>query len=100
MMSSGLLMAYVTLQVYHSNSAAREPTRDLVETRRIDTGSDKALTARRAGQIIAREYPAYARIGGAMVTRTEDGWRATRPLKPTEARDYHYIWEEVLIREG
>jgi hypothetical protein len=93
-------MAHVTLQVYHSNGAPGQRARELVETRRIDTGSDKALTAKRAGQIIAREYPAYARVGGAGVIRTKDGWLATRSLNSTAECDYHFIWEEILIREG
>lgn len=93
-------MTHVTVQVYHSKEVAGQRTRKLVETRRIDTGSDKALTAKRAGQIIAREYPAYARLGGAGVIRTDDGWLATRSLNPTEKCDYHFIWEEILIREG
>jgi hypothetical protein len=92
-------MAQVTLQVYHSNGAAGERTRKLVETRRIDTGSNKALTARRAGQIITREYPAYARVGGPGVIRTKDGWLAMRSLNSTERCDYHFIWEEVAVRE-
>jgi hypothetical protein len=93
-------MALVTVQVYHSSGADRERSRVLVETRRIDTGSDKPLTARRAGQVIAREYPAHARVGRPMVIRTEDGWRATRSLRPTAKCDYHYVWEEVILREG
>jgi hypothetical protein len=93
-------MALVTVQVYHSNGAAGERSRELVETRRIDTGSDKPLTARRAAQIIAREYPAYARVGRPGVVRTEDGWVATRSLSPTAKCDYHYVWEEILVREG
>ena len=93
-------MALVTLQVYHWNGAAGERSRVLVETRRIDTGSDKPLTARRAGQIVAREYPAYARVGRSGVIRTEDGWVAMRSLSPTAKCDYHYTWEEVVVREG
>lgn len=93
-------MLSVTLQVYHSNGAAGERSRVLVETRRIDTGSDKPLTAKRARQIIAREYPAYARAGGLGVIRTEDGWSAMRSLNPTAKCDYHFIWEEVIVREG
>jgi hypothetical protein len=93
-------MALVTLQVYHSNGAAGERSRVLVETRRIDTGSDKPLTARRAGQIIAREYPAHVRAGRPGVIRTEDGWGAMRPLSPTAKCDYQFSWEEVIVREG
>lgn len=93
-------MPLVTVQVYHSNGAAGERSRVLVETRHIDTPSDKPLTARRPAQIIAREYPDYARVGRPRVIRTEDGWLVTRSLSPTAKCDYHYVWEEVIVREG
>ena len=93
-------MTQVTLQVYHSNGAAGGGDRELVETRHLDTGSAKALTAKRAARIIAREYPAYARVGGAGVIRTDEGWQASRSLRSTAGCDYHFIWEEIVIRDG
>lgn len=93
-------MAQVTLQVYHTDGAARERVRRLVETRYLTTESAKALTAKRASQIIARELPAFAGPSGVRVIRTEDGWLATRTLRATESCAYHYVWEEVVVRDG
>lgn len=92
-------MTQVTIKVYRSNGAAGDRARTLVETRRVETGSDEPLTAKRAGQVIAREYPACARIGGVGVIRTREGWQVSRALQPTDRCGYHFIWEEVVVYE-
>jgi hypothetical protein len=94
-------MAQVTLKLYHSNGAAGDPSRELIETRRIETESAKVLTGKRAAHVIAREYPQFKRLGGGVgAIRTTEGWLARRALHPTTKCEYHYVWEEVVVYEG
>ncbi len=93
-------MTQVTLKLYHSDGAARDHDRELIETRRIETESAKPLTAKRASQVIAREYPQFKTLTGVMVITTDEGWRASRSLRPTAKCGFHYISEEVYVFEG
>lgn len=91
-------MARVTFHRYHESGGAGERQRHLVETRFVETASTKPVTARRAGQIIAREFPAFYSIGRTVI-KTEEGYWASRALKPTPGCAFHYIWEHVYLTE-
>jgi hypothetical protein len=89
-------MSRVKIQVFHENDSKGETI--LVRTIWIDINSDKKLTAKKAGQILANNFPKFDNSGIRNgLLKTENGWRASRTLKATEKCSYHYIWEKILI---
>jgi len=87
----------VKIQIYHESDAKGETT--LVRTVWIDRDSDKKLTGKQAKQILAKEFPQFVKSYGVLLTKSDEGWRASRTIKPTEKCDYHYIWERAIITE-
>lgn len=89
-------MSHIKIQIYHENNAKGETK--LNRTIWIDSDSDKKLTSKKAGQILANNFPAFdnsiVRNGSI---KTENGWRASRKIKPTEKCDYHFIWEKTVV---
>lgn len=72
----------------------------LVSTQYIQTDSAKQLTAKKAGRILANNFPQFDGI----ITRnglqkTGDGFLAMRPLEPKENCDYHYVWEIAVVTD-
>jgi hypothetical protein len=90
-------MSRVKIQIYHENNAAREskPARTIW----IERNSDKKLTGKQARQILAEEFPRFVKSYGILLTKTSEGWRASRTIRPTAKCDYHYIWERAIIAE-
>lgn len=90
--------ANVKIQIFHENNAKGETT--LVRTVWIERISDKKLTGKQAGQILANNFPQFdnsmTRNG---LIKIENGWRKSRTIKPTEKCEYHYIWERAIITE-
>ena len=91
-------MAQATIKIYQGGGAATSPDRRLIRTVRVETSSDKRLTSKRAGQLLAREFPDFESSRKGM-TRTDEGWMAVRSLRPTEDCSFHYIWESALVTE-
>lgn len=91
-------MGFLKIQIFHENNAKSEIT--LVSTIWIERNSDKKLTGKKAGQILANNFPEFdnsdTRNG---LIKIENGWRASRTIKPTEKCSYHYIWERAIITE-
>ena len=48
-------MSIVKIQIFHENSAIQETK--IVRTVRVDRESDKKLTGKKAGQILANNFP-------------------------------------------
>ena len=91
-------MAQATIKIYQSGGAATRPDRVLIRTLRVETASDKRLTSKRAGQLLAREFPDFESAQRGMI-KTVEGWMATRTLRPTEHCSFHYVWESALVTE-
>ncbi len=91
-------MSRVKIRIFHENNAKNETT--LIRTVWVDSESDKKLTGKKAGRLLANNFPEFdnssVREG---LTKTEKGWRASRTLKPTEKCKYHYVWEHAFITE-
>jgi hypothetical protein len=91
-------MSRVKIQIFHENNALGETV--LVRMVRLETNSDKKLTARNAGKILANNFPEFDNFSIRNgLSKTENGWRASRTLKPTEKCRYHYIWEHVIVTQ-
>lgn len=91
-------MAHATIKIYQSGGAATRPGRILIRTVRVETSSRKRLTSKRAGQLLAREFPHFKSARNGMI-KTDEGWMATRTIRPTEHCSFHYIWESALVTE-
>lgn len=91
-------MSRLKIQIFHENDAKGETK--LVRTVWIERDSDKKMTGKKAGQILANNFPEFdnSTVRSGLV-KTENGWRARRTIKPTEKCDYHYIWELAFITE-
>ncbi len=91
-------MSRVKIQIFHENNAKGEIS--LVRTIWVERDSDKKLTGKKARQILANNFPEFdnftVRNG---LSKAENGWRASRTIKPTEKCKYHYIWENAVITE-
>lgn len=91
-------MSRIKIQIYHENNAKGETS--LIRTVWIETESEKALTGKKAGRILANNFSQFdsstTRRG---LVKTGNGWRASRTIKPTEKCDYHYIWEYAFVTE-
>ena|SRR5687768_35116 len=91
-------MSRVKIKIFHENNAKGETK--LVRTVWIERDSDKKLTGKKAGQILANNFPEFDNaITRNGLIKTENGWWASRALEPTEKCDYHYIWEQAFITE-
>ncbi len=92
------IMARVTIKIYQSDGSAARTERKLIRTVHLETSSNKQLTCKRAGQLLAREFPKFNRNLNGMI-KTEEGWTAMRSLRPTERCSFHYIWENAVVTE-
>lgn len=90
-------MSKVTIRVYRVDGGAGNHERQLIRTVYLESTSSKRLTAKRATQILKRECAELE--GQVIVIKTDEGWRATRSLKPIEKCPYFYIWIEAVITE-
>jgi hypothetical protein len=91
-------MAQVTIKIYQIDGSAPPTERTLTRTFHLETSSGKRLTSKRAGQLLAREFPEFNGARNGMI-KTEEGWMATRSLRPTERCSFHYIWEKAVVSE-
>ncbi len=93
-------MTCVKIQVFHENGGAAKTERKLIRTIWIDTESEKGLTGKRAGQILANNLPEFdnnsTRNG---LIKGEKCWWKRRTIRPTQKCSYHYIWEYAVITE-
>jgi hypothetical protein len=91
-------MPQVTIKIYQLDGSAAPTERRLTRTLHLETPSGKRLTGKRAGKLLAREFPEFESARNGML-KTEEGWRAQRSLRPTERCSFHYIWEEAVVSE-
>jgi hypothetical protein len=91
-------MAQVTIKIYQSDGNGSHTGRRLIRTVRLETSSAKRLTSKRAGQLLAREFPEFGSARSGMI-KSEEGWVARRSLHPTERCSFHYVWEKAVVTE-
>jgi hypothetical protein len=91
-------MANATIKIYRADGSANRPDRILIRTLRIETASEKRLTSKRAGRLLAREFPDFNGARNGML-KTDEGWMARRAIRPTEHCSFHYVWETALVTE-
>jgi hypothetical protein len=68
----------------------------LIAERVIETQSHKQLTAKRAAQILAREYPDLEVLARAVV-KTGRGWMVSKSTEPLHKCGYHYVWRHFYV---
>jgi hypothetical protein len=72
----------------------------LIRTKYVDKGSDKKLTGKKAGQILANNFPEFDRLDTRNgLQKSDKGFLTMRPLEQTEKYDYHHIWEYAVVTE-
>ena len=91
-------MARVTIKIYQVDGSAARTERKLMRTRHLETSSGKRLTSKRAGQLLAREFPQFENARNGMI-KSEEGWTAMRSLRPIEGCSFHYLWENAVVSE-
>jgi len=94
-------MPNVTIKNYRKNEDGSEARseRKLVRTVHLETTSGKSLTAKRAAQLLARGFPKFRGVGGGGLGKTDEGWSASRTIRPRANCAYHFIWEYAFVTE-
>jgi hypothetical protein len=90
-------MSQVKIRIYRGKGFE---DKELVRTIYVETNSEKSLTRKRAGQILANNFSDFdnssTRNG---LSKNEEGFYAMRTIKPTEKCSYHYVWEYAILTE-
>lgn len=73
----------------------RNDDETLVETRFVEVETDRRLTGAIARRVLRREFPELGEI--VTILPYENGWTASRTLKPTENCDYHFVWRHYSL---
>lgn len=93
-------MSVVKIRIYHVGSQNSKNEWKLVRAKYIEKDFDKKITAKKAGQILANNFPEFDRLGTRNgLQKSEEGFLAMKTLEPTEKCDYHYIWKYALVTE-
>jgi hypothetical protein len=87
-------MPNIIVKIYRQNGSAGNTERVLIRRVEIENSSAKKLTGNRAAKILACNFPEF--LG---MIKTEEGWSASRTIKPTEKCEYHFIWEYVVLSQ-
>ena len=70
----------------------------LISERVIQTESHKRLTAKRASQILTREYPELG-FNAKAVVKTSKGWMASQSTEPLRNYGWHYVWRYFYVSQ-
>jgi hypothetical protein len=90
-------MSRVKIQIFRKDNSGNK---ELVRTVWLERDSNKALTAKRAGQLLANNFPEFDELltrNGLL--KNDECFFAQRSLEPTEKCSYHYIWEYAHVTE-
>ena len=87
-------MPDLVIKIYRQDGSAGNNARVLIKRIEIENTSAKKLTGNQAKKILAKDCPEFV-----TPIKTDEGWQASRCLKPTEKCGYHYIWEYAVISE-
>jgi hypothetical protein len=87
-------MPNIIVKIYRQNGSASNTERVLIRRVEIENSSAKRLTGNRAAKILASNFPEF---WGPI--KTDEGWSASRTIKPTEKCEYQFIWEYLVISQ-
>ena len=87
-------MPRIIIKIYRKDRSAGNTERVLIRRVEIENSSSKRLTGNRAAKILASNFPEFWGL-----IKTDEGWSASRTIKPTEKCSYHYVWEYAVISE-
>jgi len=73
----------------------RNENETLVETRFVEVETDRRLTGAIARRVLRREFRELGQI--VTVIPFENGWTASRTLRPTDHCDYHFVWRHYSL---
>jgi hypothetical protein len=85
----------VRLTITESKGGGDAPE-TLISERVIETESHKRLTAKRAVQILAREYPDLGVLAKAVIKTTKE-WMVSKSTEPLRNCGYHYVWRHFYV---
>ncbi len=90
-------MVHVKVQIYRGKDFN---DKDLINTKYLKVDTEKKLTAKKAGQLLANNFPEFdSSMTRDGLQKSDKGFLAMRTFTPTEKCDYHYIWEYALVTE-
>ena len=87
-------MKEVTIHIYTKEPTQSTDQRVLTDVIIVPVESNKRLTAGRALKILGRTFPRFL---NKIVIETEQGWEASRTIKPSEKYPKHYYWEYAVV---
>ena len=92
-------MSAVKIRIYHVDMRSAKNEWRLVRTEYIEKDSDKKLTGKKAGQILANTFPKFDRLDTRNgLQKHDEGFLAMKLLEQKE-KGNHYIWEYALVSE-
>ena len=93
-------MSLVKIRILHENGGAADRERTFVKTVYVERVSHKKLTARDAGRLLANTFLDFDTYGTRKgLAKSEEGFYASRTIKPLEKCDYQYFWEYAIVTE-
>ncbi len=87
-------MPRIVIKIYRQNGRAHSSERLLIRRVEVENASAKKLSGNRATKVLASAFPEFSGL-----IKTDEGWLAMRPIKPTEKCGYHYIWEYAVVSQ-
>lgn len=88
-------MSVVKIRIYRQDTRSSANEKILTKTSFVELNSEKKLTAKKAGRILANNFPDFDRLGARNgLQKSGDGFLAMRPLK-----DEKHIWEYAVVTE-
>lgn len=88
-------MTVVKITIYHVDMRSTKNEWKLVKTQYVEKDSDKKMTGKKAGQILANTFPAFDRLATRNgLQKHNEGFLTMKPLDKG-----NHIWEYALISE-
>ncbi|MBX7171718.1 MAG: hypothetical protein K1X72_12230 [Pyrinomonadaceae bacterium] len=88
-------MSVVKIRIYRQNIRSANNEKKLIKTSFVTLNSEKKLTAKKAGQILANNFSDFDRLNARNgLQKSEEGFLAMRPVE----NEIH-IWEYAIITE-
>ena len=88
-------MSTIKIRIYRRDARSASNEMKLIKTSYVELNSEKKLTAKKAGQILANNFMAFDRLDtGNGLQKSAEGFLAMRPL----ANEKH-IWEYAIVTE-
>lgn len=89
------VMAIVKIRIYRRDARSANNEKKLIKTGFFNLNSEKKLTAKKAGQILANNFAEFDRLNTRNgLQKSDEGFLAMRPLENEK-----HIWEDALVTE-